>query len=111
MKRIGNLYKQIISIENLRLADDKARRGKLNNYGVKAHDRNREKNLIALHEALLTKTFRTSDYDVFKIYEPKERIIYRLPYYPESIVREGAYPYRFKHIHNGMMNNPVRVIG
>ena len=89
MKRIGNLYKQIISIENLRLADDKARRGKLNNYGVKAHDRNREKNLIALHEALLTKTFRTSDYDVFKIYEPKERIIYRLPYYPDRIVHHA----------------------
>lgn len=89
MKRIGNLYGQIISIENLRLADKKARRGKLNSHGVKVHDLNRETNLLALHEALLTKTFHTSEYDVFKIYEPKERIIYRLPYYPDRIVHHA----------------------
>lgn len=89
MKRIGNLYAQIISIDNLRLADQKARRGKVNTYGVRYHDRNREENLMALHEALQTKTFHTSDYNVFTIYEPKERIIYRLPYYPDRIVHHA----------------------
>lgn len=90
MKRIGNLYEQIISLENLRLADQKARRGKLRSYGVRVHDRNREANLLALHEALLTKTFRTSEYDVFKVYEPKEREIFRLPYYPDRIVHHAV---------------------
>jgi len=89
MKRYGNLYHKIISLENLRLADEKARRGKTNTYGVKVHDKNREKNLLALHEALLTKTFKTSDYDVFTIHEPKERVIYRLPYYPDRIVHHA----------------------
>lgn len=89
MKRIGNLYAQIISMENLRLADKKARRGKLQTHGVKVFDLNKEANLIALHEALLTKTFHTSEYDVFTIYEPKERIIYRLPYYPDRIVHHA----------------------
>ena len=89
MKRIGNLYEQIISVENLRLADEKARRGKTRSYGVRVHDRNREANIQALHEALLTKTFRTSPYEVFTIYEPKERIIYRLPYYPDRIVHHA----------------------
>lgn len=42
MKRVSNLYEQIISVGNLRLADEKARRGKANSYGVQAHDRNRE---------------------------------------------------------------------
>lgn len=73
MKRIDNLYDKIISLKNLRLADENARRGKTNTYGVKVHDKNREQNLLALHEALLTKTFKTSPYDVFTIYEPKER--------------------------------------
>ena len=90
MKRIGNLYGKIISLDNLRLADEKARKGKTNTYGVKVHDKNREKNLLALHEALLTKTFKTSAYDVFTIYEPKERIIYCLPYYPDRIVHHAA---------------------
>lgn len=89
MKRIGNLYSQVISIENLRLADEKARRGKQNAYGVRLHDRNREANIIALHEALLTKTYHTSEYDIFTIHEPKERVIYRLPYYPDRIVHHA----------------------
>lgn len=89
MKRIGNLYDKIISIDNLRLADQKARRGKHRSYGVIRHDRNREANLIALHEALLTKTYRTSPYEVFKVFEPKERLIYRLPYYPDRIVHHA----------------------
>ena len=89
MKRIGNLYQKIISVENLRLADEKARRGKTWTYGVRVHDKNREANILALHEALLTKTFKTSPYDVFTIYEPKERLIFRLPYYPDRIVHHA----------------------
>lgn len=89
MKRIGHIYEQIIDIENLRRADENARRGKLNTYGVRVHDRNREANIFALHTALLTKTFKTSAYDIFTIYEPKERVIYRLPYYPDRIVHHA----------------------
>lgn len=62
MKRIDNLYDKIISLKNLRLADENARRGNTNTYGVKVHDKNREQNLLALHEALLTRlkaTLRT----------------------------------------------------
>lgn len=89
MKRIGNIYEKVISLENLRLADEKARRGKTNSYGVKVHDKNREANILALHEALLTHRYRTSEYTVFKIYEPKERLIFRLPYYPDRIVHHA----------------------
>ncbi|MDR0429889.1 MAG: RNA-directed DNA polymerase [Tannerellaceae bacterium] len=89
MKRIGNIYEKIIDIDNLRLADEKARRGKLKSYGVKVHDKNREENILKLHEMLKNKTFRTSEYDIFKIYEPKEREIYRLPYFPDRIVHHA----------------------
>lgn len=90
MKRIGNLYDQIISLENLQLADERARKGKVKNYGVRVHDRNREANLIALHEALKAGTYRTSTYSTFTIYEPKEREIFRLPYYPDRIVHHAV---------------------
>lgn len=56
MKRLSNLYEQIISLDNLHLADEKARKGKLRSYGVKRHDRNREANILALHESLKNKT-------------------------------------------------------
>jgi retron-type reverse transcriptase len=90
MKRIGNLYEKIISIENLQHADNVARRGKLLSHGVRVHDRRREENILELHEMLKNKTFRTSQYFVFKIYEPKEREIYRLPYWPDRIVHHAV---------------------
>jgi len=89
MKRVGNLYEKIISIENLKLADEMARRHKKESYGVKKHDMNRESNILKLHEMLKNKTFRTSTYHVFKIYEPKEREIYQLPYFPDRIVHHA----------------------
>jgi RNA-directed DNA polymerase len=90
MKRTRNLYRQIISIENLRLADAKARRGKAEQYGVIAHKKNEEANILMLHEALKEKTYRTSPYTTFKIFEPKEREIFRLPYYPDRITHHAV---------------------
>lgn len=89
MKRIGNLYNKIINIENLYLADAKARKGKTNSYGVKIHDKNKEQNIEKLHIYLKLKTYKTSNYEIFTIHEPKERQIYRLPYYPDRIVHHA----------------------
>jgi RNA-directed DNA polymerase len=89
MKRIGNIYQQICSIDNLVLADAKARKGKAWQYGVRVHDRNREANLLTLRDRLLNKTYTTSPYTVFKVYEPKEREVYRLPYFPDRITHHA----------------------
>lgn len=90
MKRIGNLYKKIYSLDNLRLADERARRGKRRSYGVRFHDCNREANILKLHQQLKNKTFKTSPYEIFKIFEPKEREIYRLPYFPDRIMHHAV---------------------
>jgi predicted transcriptional regulator YdeE len=50
MKRINNIFENIISLENLRLADEMARRGKKSTYGVCLHDKNRERNILILHQ-------------------------------------------------------------
>jgi len=89
MKKIGNLIEKIVSIENLQLADEHARRGKLKSYGVRIHDKNKEENIKELRKTLLEKRFKTSEYHIFKIYEPKERDIYRLPYYPDRILHHA----------------------
>jgi retron-type reverse transcriptase len=86
MKRIGNLYQKIISLENLRLADKKAQKGKSDQYGVKLHNLHKEANIQSLHQTLKDKIYKTSEYDIFKIYEPKEREVYRLPYFPDRIM-------------------------
>jgi len=89
MRRINNLYKSIISLDNLRLADKKAQRGKSKQYGVQVHISQAETNLFLLHEMLLNQTYSTSEYDVFKVYEPKEREVYRLPYFPDRITHHA----------------------
>jgi retron-type reverse transcriptase len=90
MKRIGNIYNQIYSIENLQLADAKASRGKNKQYGVIVHQKNAAENLLMLQEMLKNKTYKTSPYTTFKVYEPKEREVFRLPYYPDRITHHAV---------------------
>jgi RNA-directed DNA polymerase len=90
MKRLSNLYERICAIDNLQLADSIARKGKLKQPGVIEHDKNREQNIIQLHEMLKEKTFKTSPYTTFTIFEPKERLIYRLPYFPDRITHHAV---------------------
>ena len=80
MKRHGNLFQKIISIENLRAAEKKARKGKAEQYGVTLFDKDPEAKLQEIHERLKNKTYRTSAYKTFDIYEPKHRVIFALPY-------------------------------
>lgn len=89
MKRVNNLYPLIYDIDNIELADKKARKCKEKRYGVARHDRNHHKENVDLSNRLKDRTYRTSDYSNYKIYEPKERTISRLPYYPDRIVHHA----------------------
>lgn len=89
LKRKGNLFKEICSVENLNASDMIARKGKSKQYGIKIHDKNSVENIELLHKMLLNKTYSTSSYTTFKIYDPKERDIFRLPYYPDRIVHHA----------------------
>lgn len=89
MKRLNNLYQKIYHIDNLILADKIARKGK-KSFGINLHDKNKEENILKLHLSLKNKTYKTSKYETFKIHEPKEREIYRLPYYPDRITHHAV---------------------
>ena len=89
MKRLNNLYQQVYSIENLKLADEIARKGKKEQYGVIAHDKNKAANIERLHEMLKEKKYTTSEYSTFMVYEPKERVVFRLPYFPDRITHHA----------------------
>lgn len=89
MRRINNLYESIVDMDNLRRADRNAQRGKSKQYGVISHQSQPETNLFLLHEMLLNRTYKTSEYTTFKIYEPKEREVYRLPYFPDRITHHA----------------------
>ncbi|MFT3994756.1 MAG: reverse transcriptase/maturase family protein [Dysgonomonas sp.] len=80
MKRIGDLYNKICDIDNLYLAYSKARLGKGKTYGVLHFEKDLDENLLQIQRELIDETYRTSQYDIFTIHDPKERIIYRLPF-------------------------------
>lgn len=90
MKRYGNLFEQICDLENIKSADEKARKNKNKKYGISRHDKHKEENYKKLQQQLLNGTYKTSKYSTFKIYEPKERIIFRLPYYPDRILHHAV---------------------
>lgn len=89
MKRHGFLYHKIYDINNLYLADQIASKGKSKQRGIINHLVNQDQNIHELYLMLRDKNYRTSDYTTFKIYEPKERTIFRLPYYPDRIVHHA----------------------
>jgi len=89
MKRHGGLWEDIVDFENIKLAHKNAKRGKGDYRGVRKVESNREYWLRKVQEVLVDKGFTTSDYYVFKVYEPKEREIFKLPYYPDRIVHHA----------------------
>lgn len=86
MRRYGKLKDKILSQQNIIDAEHNARKCKNNTYGVKRFDRRDDLTLDAIRDSMMNGTYKTSEYRIFKIYEPKERVIYQLPYYPDRIV-------------------------
>lgn len=80
----------VCSIDNLIRAELHARRGKALSYGVKQYDKDPTGNLRRLHLELIYGVYHTSPYKTFQIHKPKERTIYRLPYYPDRIVHHAV---------------------
>lgn len=90
MKRIGNLYHKIYDIENIRLAHKNARKNKTHYTEVKEVDANEEYYFSLLSDMLKNKQFTNSQYDVFtKNDKGKERMIYKLPCFPDRIVQHA----------------------
>lgn len=75
MKRYNGLHDKLCTIENIEVADDNARKNKNKKYGINKHDKNRQYENEDLVDKLLNLKYKTSKYSLYKIYEPKERII------------------------------------
>lgn len=89
MKRHGNLWEKLVSMENIELAYQKAKKQKMWQRQVQEVEADKEAKLKAIQEMLVNKTYQVSPYREKKIYEPKERTIYILPFYPDRIVHHA----------------------
>ena len=80
MKRYSNLFDKVCSLDNLYLACQKAKSGKAKTYGVTLFEKDLDNNIRQIQTELITGTYKTSDYSIFTITDPKVRLVYRLPF-------------------------------
>ena len=90
IKTFKNLYEQFITKENFELAYKNAIKGKSKQRQVRRFKENAAENLEAIRELVISGNFHTSKYRQTTIYEPKERIIYKLPFAPDRIVQHAV---------------------
>jgi hypothetical protein len=86
----GNLWEKFISKENFEKALENSQRGKKKQKQVIEFNKNREFNLEQIRQSVIDGTFHTSNYKSMTVYEPKKRIIYKLPYAPDRIVQHAT---------------------
>jgi retron-type reverse transcriptase len=79
-KRYYNLLEKVASIENLRLAYKKTRRGKRYTTHYLLFREHEEENLLQLREEILSGSYKRGNYYSFTVRDPKERVIYALPF-------------------------------
>lgn len=80
MRRVGNLWPELVSFQNLLLASENSAAGKRNRPAVAAWHWDRERNLCRLQRQLQQREWRPGGYTEFYVYEPKKRLISAAPY-------------------------------
>lgn len=89
MKRVGYIYKEICSIENIQRAITNASKGKRNRRCVRNIIEHREQAAEAIRDLLISKTYKPKPYREFVIKDGpsrKERTIYCPTFYPDQII-------------------------
>lgn len=85
----GEMWNQFRTYENFDLAQRRSRLHKGSRRDVRRFEKNREKNIERVRRRALSPDFRLSEYKTRTIYEPKERLIYVLPY-ADRVVQHAA---------------------
>lgn len=85
----GNLFESIVDKDNFTVAQKLSRQGKSSRKEIRIFESNLDENLEEIRQLVINKKFHTAKYRSKKIYEPKERIIYILPYAPDRIVQHA----------------------
>lgn len=80
MKTYKNLYEKICDFENIYSAYLKARKNKRYRVDVLNFSCNLERNLYRIQDELLSRRYKTGNYRMFYVYEPKKRMILSLPF-------------------------------
>lgn len=96
-KRIGNIYDEALSFSKIRNAFYRTARRKKKTADFIKFEQCLEDNIIDIYKKLKNETYEPGTYRSFYVYEPKERLIFSLPFYDRVVqqfyVREYIMPY------------------
>lgn len=87
-KKYKNLYEQIVNIENLQFAFEKAAKGKKSSSGFLNFNEFAQVKLLQIEKKLKDETWTSCPLRIFTIYEPKQRII-GAPSFADRIVHHA----------------------
>lgn len=87
VKRYGNLWERVVSIENITQAYHESRKGKTSKPGVRQVDEDPSTFIMEIQRLLVNKEYRSGEYREFQIHERgKDRLVYDVDYFPHRIV-------------------------
>ena len=87
-KRIGNIYPSIYDIENIEMAHRMARSDKSFYEAVQKTDADLKNRIVAISEMLKNHKYKVGLYKTSRYTDRgKNRILYKLPYYPDRIIQ------------------------
>lgn len=89
MRTYTNLWDDFISVQNFVRAYKDARRGKSKQKSVSDFRNGWALRLYELRRAVIDGQFHTSPYRCMTVYEPKKRVVYKLPFSPDRIVQHA----------------------
>ena len=90
MKRYGNLFKDIVDIDNIKLAHKNASKRKKHYTEVKMVDSDIDYYCKLIQDMLVNKTYTVSEYKIkHKKDKNKIRKLYILPYFPDRIIQHA----------------------
>lgn len=89
MKTYKNLWEKFKSKENFEIAFINSIKGKSKQKQVIKFMKHKKQNLQKVRRYAISGHYHTSDYIEKVIYEPKKRVIYKLPYSPDRIVQHS----------------------
>lgn len=111
MKRLGNVWDDIISLDNIKLAHQKAKKGKAHYKEVQEFEQNSEHYCKLIQEMLINKTFTTSQYKIQEIFDGrKQRVVHKLPYFPDRVIHHALFNVIGDTLHNSLIRDTFQSI-
>ena len=111
MKRLGNAWDKVTSLENIRLAHQKAKKGKSHYKEVQEFEQDSEHFCKLIQDMLVNKRFTTSQYKIQEIFDGrKQRLVHKLPYFPDRVIHHALFNVIGDTLHNSLIRDTFQSI-